>query len=74
MRGCRVGWAWIGAWKLPRMDAWEKCAWCSYQEVLGKSSSNNTTVHHHVEAVVSMDQLKKSVVNTRVEMYPLPLL
>ena len=44
-------------------------AYCSYQEVLGESSSNNTMAQHHVEAiVVSMGQLKKSVVNTREEM------
>ena len=69
MRGCRVGWAGIGAWKLPRVDAREKCSGCSYQEVLGNSSFNHTTAHHHVAAiVVSMGQLKKLVVNTRSEM------
>ena len=42
----------------------KRCSGCSYQEVLGKSSSNNTTAHHHMEPiVVSMGQLKKSVVN-----------
>ena len=25
MRGCWVGWAGIGAWKLPRVDALKKC-------------------------------------------------
>ena len=66
MRGCRQGWARIGAWKLPKVDAPKKCSGCPYQEVLGKSSSNNTTAHHHVEAnVVSMGKLRKSVVNTR---------
>ena len=47
----------------------EVCLGCSYQKVLGESSSNNTTAHHHVEAiVVSMGQLKKSVVKTTEEM------
>ena len=69
MQGCWVGWARIGAWKLPRVDAQKKCLACSYQEVLGKSSYNNTTANHHVEAiVVSMGRLKKSVVNTKEEM------
>ena len=90
MRGCRVGWVGLGAWKLPRVNEREKCweillrlfeyqtscyvslevsSGCSYQQVLGESSSNNTTAHHHVEAIaVSMGQLKKSVVHTREEM------
>ena len=69
MRGCRVGWARIGARKLPTFDAGEKCSGCCYQKVLGKSSSNNTTTHPHMEAiVVSVGQLKKSCVNTRAEM------
>ena len=56
--GCRVGWAGIGAWKLPRVDAQKKCSGCSRQEVLGNSSSNYTMAHHHVEPiVVSMGQL-----------------
>ena len=39
------------------------------RDVLGESSSNNTTAHHCVEAiVVSMGQLQKSVANTREEM------
>ena len=60
MRVCRVGWAGIGTWKLPRVNARKKCSGCSYQEVLGNSSSNNTTAHHHVEAiVVCMGQRKK---------------
>ena len=64
-----MGRAAIGARKLPRLDAQKKCSGRFDQELLGKSSSNNTTAHHHVEAiVVSMDQLKKSVVNTKVEM------
>ena len=47
----------------------EVCSGCSYLEVLGESSSNNTTAHHLVETiVVSMGQLNKSVVNTRAEM------
>ena len=67
MRGWRVGWAGIGAWKLPTVHARKKSSRCSYQEV--QSSSNNATAHHHVEAiVVSMGQLKKLVVNTREEM------
>ena len=45
------------------------CSGCSSQEMLGESSSNSTTAHHHVEAmVVSMGQLKKPVANTRKEM------
>ena len=69
MLGCRVGWAGIGAWKLPRVDARKKCSGCSYQEVLGKISSDNTTEHHRVEAIVGyMGQLKQLVVNTRAEM------
>ena len=64
-----MGWAGIGAWKMPRVDARKKCSGCAYQEVLRSSSSNNTTAHHQVEAiVVSMSQLKKLAVNIRAEM------
>ena len=86
-----MGWARIGASKLPKADAQKKrleillrlfqyqtscyvslevCSGFFYQEVLGESSSINTTARHYVEViVVSMGQCKKSVVNTREEMY-----
>ena len=68
MRGCRMGCAGIGAWKLRRVDAKKKCSGCSNQEVLGNNISNNTTAHHSVGAiVVSMGQLKQSVVNTTAQ-------
>ena len=68
MRGCWVGRARIGAWKLPWVEAWKTCSGCSYQELLGHSSYFHTREHHHVEAnVVSMGQLTKSPVNTKVE-------
>ena len=63
--GLGQGWAGIGAWKFPGTHARKKCSGCSYQEVLGNSSSNNTTAHHRVEAiVVFMGQQKNLVVNT----------
>ena len=43
-------------------DAWEKCSGSSYQEVLGNSSSDNTTAHRRVELiVVSMGRLLNMV-------------
>ena len=33
MRGCRLGQAGIGAWKLPRADAQKNCSGWSYQDI-----------------------------------------
>ena len=70
MRDCQLGWAGIGARKLPWVNARKKCSGCSYQEVLANSIFNITTAHHHVEAiVVPMGQLKKkSVMSTIADM------
>ena len=40
-----MGWAGIGGWKLHGVDSRKNCLGCAYQELLGESSSNNTTAH-----------------------------
>ena len=37
----------------------EVCLGCSYKEVLGESSSNHATPHHHVEAIILHGPTKK---------------
>ena len=46
--GLGSGWCLEIAW----VHAQNKCLGCSNQEVLGKSSSHNTTSHHNMEAIV----------------------
>ena len=62
-----LGWGWCSEFALGQCT--EKVFGCSYQELPGKSSSHNTTEHHHKETiVVSMGPFKKLVVNSTAQL------